>query len=104
MPSRNMASVGGASALKLTTSCQTVATGASIETEASTSYSTVGPRARSRPARSGGGRAVRGGRLRLDRGARRHGLARSGELQRARSEERRAGERGRSRWLPDEYK
>src|SRR5207249_467021 len=29
-------------------------------------------------------RAVRGGRLRLDRGARRHGLARRGELQRAR--------------------
>jgi len=29
-------------------------------------------------------RAVRGGRLRLDRGARRHGLAQRGELQRAR--------------------
>src|SRR5438876_756513 len=53
MPSRNSASVGGGSSLKLTTLRHTAAGGAATTTESSTSYSGVGPRTPSSPARTG---------------------------------------------------
>src|SRR3989442_1714518 len=53
MPSRNSASVGGGSSLKLTTLRHTAAGGAATTTESSTSYSGVGPRAPSSPASTG---------------------------------------------------